>query len=169
MVKKERRKFILTGTGNDGFRNFYQIDKEIGFRDEFIRLMTKMGFEEEKIKNRFLVMYESSLESKENIFVEWLVDADEISDMAWNFRNNKFDVDVFFGDKKVFIVIRSNKRRNFVDFFEKESKWKIEKEFDRIRIENDKKLKKRALKEIEKRKGKLIEIDNQRKIIKKLR
>ena len=156
-------KIILCGTGNDGFRHVYQIEKEKGTSKILIDFMKKLNFEEKIIKEKFHQRYESPIESEENLFAEWNIDVDEIIDKVWYFKNEKFEVEIFFGNQKLFFVVRAKDRKDLVNLVKKESEWKSDDEFEKVRNENVKKLRQRALREIQKRSLNKKEIKNKLK------
>jgi len=144
-------KFILSGSSNDGFWHKDSINKEKGFRKTFFNFMINLEFKEKEIIANFDRKYENEIEDDEQINVHWMIDADEITDEVWHFNNEKYDVDVFFGDKKVFLVVRTKKRNEMIDLLRKDVSWKSDEEFEKIRNENKEKTKQRALKELQKR------------------
>ncbi|MBI2043564.1 hypothetical protein HYT25_04200 [Candidatus Pacearchaeota archaeon] len=158
-----RGKFILSGTGNDGFRHKYHINKDKGFREIFISFMTKLEFDQKEIQGIFNQGYESEIEDDEQIYAQWKIDADEIVDETLHFENEKYEVDVFFGSKKVFLVVRTKNRNEMIDLLRKDVSWKSDEEFEKIREENKEKRKQRALKEIEKQnKSNLIKVEHEK-------
>lgn len=152
------KKFILAGTGNDGFWHKYHIDKSKGFREAFIRFMTFLGFERKEIQSRFNQKYESDDDDGEYIATQWVVDADEISDEIWHFKNEKYDIDVFFGEDKIFVIVRTKNRENMIDTLRDDVSWKSDEESEKIRKENREKMKQKALKELTKRNKSAIKI-----------
>ncbi|MBI4116808.1 hypothetical protein HY449_03635 [Candidatus Pacearchaeota archaeon] len=144
-----KSEFTLTGTENNGFWHRYSIEKNNKFRNTFLKFMRDIGFDGEKLKKKFQEKYEDNSDDLNPVFIKWIVNADEITDRVWSFKNEKYDVDVFFGDKKVFLVIRTKDRGSMIDLLKKDISWKNGEEFEKIRAEKNKRMKQRALNEIE--------------------
>ena len=120
--------FVLMGTDNDSYRNRYSVEKNENFKNIFIKFMKDLGFDEGKIKQGF-----------------WSYDDDnkfelKISDFEDCYRyyeNKKYDIEVFYGNKKIILVIRTKERRKMLDNLESKSKWK---KFPKvIKLKKDKK------------------------------
>jgi hypothetical protein len=126
-------KFILNGTGNNGFRHRYSFDKTKAFKKGFLDLMKKLGFDE-KVKDKF-ILRENEDEGEEERII--LLEATDIEDVCWFFENNKYEVDVFFGAKKIIILIRTKNRREMLDYLENEADWISEEEKEN-RLKNKK-------------------------------
>ena len=113
------KKFILTGTDNDGFRHRYSLKKLDEFKEVFINFMIELGFDEEKTKNSF----KSGYYDEEDQYIEFELKVKDIEDICWNFQNKKYDVDVFFGRFKIILVIRAKERVSMVNHLEKKANW----------------------------------------------
>lgn len=107
--------FTLTGTDNDGFRHRYSIKKNRNFKKAFLKFMNKLEFDSRDVEEIFLTRDE-----EENTIV---LDVSEFKDCIRHFQNSKYDVDVFFGDKKVIIIVRTNERVSMVEYLENETGW----------------------------------------------
>ncbi|MBT4257703.1 hypothetical protein HOD88_00780 [archaeon] len=123
-----KRKFILTGTDNDGFRHRYSARKIEKFKVAFSDLMKDLGFE----PNPFLKLFEGGFydENEEFIAKDRLVK--EIIDECFHFQNENYDVDLFFGDKRIIFVIRTKARDLLVNHLYKNSNWIRPLEIKRI-------------------------------------
>ena len=114
------KKFILMGTDNDGYRHRYSVEKNEGFKKIFIKFMLDLGFVEKELKQGFW----SSIEDKneEHIHVELKIS--DFEDCCRHYENKKYDIDVFYGNKKIIFVIRCKERKIVVENLEDKSKWK---------------------------------------------
>ncbi len=107
--------FILTGTGNNGFRHRYSIKKDKNFIKAFVKFMVDLDFDEEEIKKGF------SGEDEKGNFIELSID--EFEDCIREYENKKYDIDIFFGKAKVIAVVRTKTRKPMTDHLEKKAKW----------------------------------------------
>ncbi len=125
------KKFILTGTDNNGFRHRYSVKKLEEFKPAFFKFMKDLGFDEQKIKNSFLVYFENEKE----VELARELKIEEITDECWNYNNKKFDVDIFFGKFKIILVIRTKNRVPMVEHLEKKAGWVKSLEIKKIKEE----------------------------------
>ena len=126
---KCQKGFVLMGTDNDSYRNRYSVEKNENFKNIFIKFMEDLGFDGGKIRQGF-----------------WNYDEDDdkielkISDFEDCYRyyeNKKYDIDVFYGNKKIILIIRTKERREMLNNLEYKSKWK---KFPKIiKLKKDKK------------------------------
>ena len=116
---KTPKEFILTGTDNNGYRHRYSVIKNEQFKEMFIKFMGELSFDEEEIKRGFWTSYED--EKGESIDRELKIS--EFEDCCRYYENEKYDVEVFYGNKKIIIVIRTKIRRELLDNLENKSKW----------------------------------------------
>ena len=126
---KCQKGFVLMGTDNDSYRNRYSVEKNENFKNIFIKFMEDLGFDGGKIRQGF-----------------WNYDEDDdkielkISDFEDCYRyyeNKKYDIDVFYGNKKIILIIRTKERREMLNNLEYKSKWK---KFPKIiKLKEDKK------------------------------
>ena len=114
-----KRKFILTGTDNDGFRHRYSARKIEKFKVAFSDLMKDLGFE----PNVFLKLFEGGFYDENEDFIAKDRLIEEIIDESFHFQNKNYDLDLFFGDKKIIFVIRTNNRDLLVNHLYKNSNW----------------------------------------------
>jgi len=110
-----RNKFTLTGTDNDGFRHRYSIRKDEYFKKAFLKFMEDLDFNSDEIKWNFYSEDDSGNYKEIKI--------SEFEDCIRYFQNEKYDVDVFFGNKKVILVVRTKSRVPMVKHLEDEAKW----------------------------------------------
>ena len=104
-----KNKLILTGTENDGFRHKYEIKKQEFFKDAFIDFMVCLGFKKERVEQCFLDYDEKENEIKLNV--------SDLKDYCDNFKNKDFDIDVFYGKRKIILLIRTKKKKFFAWLF----------------------------------------------------
>jgi hypothetical protein len=48
----------------------------------------------------------------------------DINDRCFHYQNKSYDIDVFYGNKKIILLIRANQRSEFVKDLEDKSNWK---------------------------------------------
>lgn len=142
--KSSKKLLILNGTDNDSKRCRYSFEKNEAFRKGLIEFMKRLQFNEKELKNiEEKFSYEIEGEDGEEIKVRLKVSA--IKDVCWHFENSKYDVDVFFGLRKIVVVVRVKRKQNrerLVDALEsmvgwiseEEKKVRNEKGKDRIKI-----------------------------------
>jgi len=119
-VKTE--KFFIKGTENDGFKHRYEIKKDEKFKGAFINFMVCLGFDKYEVSEFF----------EDNKGYQLRINS--FKDEVYSFKNKHYDIDVFYGDKKIIMLIRTKKRDEIIDCLGKNSYF-IEP--------NNKKLKKR--------------------------
>jgi len=107
--------FVLTGTDNNGFRHRYSVKKNEQFKKIFIKFMSQLGFDEKKIMECFWTYDESNNRIELKIV--------DFEDCYRYYENKEYEVDVFYGNKKIIIVVRTNSRRTLLDNLESKSKW----------------------------------------------
>ena len=123
-------KFILSGTDNNGIRHRYSVVKNEEFKKAFIKFMTELGFDPQEIDRGF--SYIETLEdgTEQHVFLK----VAEIIDVCWYYKNQKYEVDVFFGKEKIILVVRTNQkdkmdgRINMIKHLELGSDWQTIKE-----------------------------------------
>jgi hypothetical protein len=123
--------FTLTGTDNDGVRHRYSFIKNEKFKKVFRELLINLGFEEKIVKNLFIVEDETTGEASE-------VSIHSISDHCAYYKNKQYEIDIFYGSKKIILVIRTNqknkrdRRTKLLNYIENLSGWidtpKVEQE-----------------------------------------
>jgi len=112
---KHPKGFVLTGTDNDGFRNRYSAIKNEQFKKIFVKFMSELDFDEKIIEKTFWSYDEESGDFELKI--------SEFEDCCRYYKNDKYEVDVFYGNKKVIMVIRTKTRRPMLDNLEMKSRW----------------------------------------------
>ncbi len=109
-------KLILTGAGNDGFRYNYRIIKNESFKDIFPEFMVLLGFNKKEIVSSSFYSF-----NKEGEEVKFKIS--NFKDCYDNYNNKDYDVDVFYGSKKIILVIRTKRIKNLIRAIEKYSKF----------------------------------------------
>ena len=107
--------FVLTGTDNNGFRHRYSAIKNEQFKKIFIKFMIDLGFDEKEMGKTFFRY------GKEENLIELKIS--ELEDMCKHYENKMFEIDVFYGSKKIILVIRTKARRPLLDNLETKSRW----------------------------------------------
>ena len=120
------KKCFLVGMGNDGYRYRYSFQKNEGFKPLICKFFFRLGFKDE-IENYFL-KYEG--ESYKEIKLENLKDVD------WNFKNENFDIDIFYGFEEIILIIRTEEKEILIKVVE--SLFEIKK-FPKIKTSKKKK------------------------------
>jgi hypothetical protein len=128
------KEFILTGTDNNGYRHRYSVIKNEQFKGIFIKFMGDLGFDEGKIKGEFWVEYD-----EDDKYIGRELKISEFEDCCRYYDNKGYEIEVFYGNKKIIMVIRTKIRRELLDNLESKSKWikpirikKIKKETGKI-------------------------------------
>lgn len=101
-VKKMQEKFVLTAASNDGKRYEYAIAKNEKFKAIFIKFMTDLGFEAEEIKREF--NYHNEYYKEVKVKIKGLID------ICHRYKNKGFDIDIFYGIKKIILIVRVNEK-----------------------------------------------------------
>ena len=109
-------KLELVGTSNNGYRHRYSCVKDESFKNAFIKFLGALDFKEDEIKEIF-VRYG---EHDEHIEIK----IKDLLDNCMHFQNKRYDIDVFYGIKKVIILVRVKGREELVEEVIKNSKWK---------------------------------------------
>jgi len=112
---KHPKGFVLTGTDNNGFRHRYSVIKNEQFKKIFVEFMIDLGFDEKIMKETFW--------SHDDIKGNFELKISEFEDCCRYYENEKYDVDVFYGNKKIIIVIRTRKRESMIVNLETKSRW----------------------------------------------
>lgn len=115
------KEFILLGTDNNGLRHRYSVEKNEDFKNIFAKFMRDLGFDYKQIINRFHYTEEEQ---------EIVVKIKNLEDVCQYYFNSEYEVDVFYGSKKIIIVIRTNqrekrdRRKKMIKDLREKSKWK---------------------------------------------
>jgi len=107
--------FTLIGTDNDGYRHRYSVKKNENFKKIFIEFMAELGFDKSKITQEFW--------SSDELKGDFELKISDFEDYCRHYENKKYDVDIFYGNKKIIFVIRTKERRTILDNLEYKSKW----------------------------------------------
>ncbi len=125
------KKLTLSGTDNNGVRHRYTFDKDMNTKEGFFDFMEGLGFEIKEIEKRFMIQdYNNDTDEEKIIFL----DMEDIVDQCWFYENKKYELDIFWGNKKVIILVRTNqkikrdRRKKLVDTVEETSKWISDKQ-----------------------------------------
>ena len=95
---KNKEKCFLVGIGNDGYRYRYSFEKSEGFKPLFCQFLFRLGFKGEA--DDYFTDYESEFPKKGKV--------KNLNDIVWNFKNENFDVDVFYGLEEIILIVRTN-------------------------------------------------------------
>ncbi len=91
---KSSKKMILNGTENNGIRHRYNFDKIKSFKREFLLLMESLGFDRQKINDKFVVKEYIDTEEGETEKI-WVKEVTDFIDVCWFFKNKEYEVDIF--------------------------------------------------------------------------
>lgn len=131
-----KNKFTLTGTDNDGFRHRYSFKKNEKFKIVFAEFMEKLGFDKSKVLNSFITN-EQNAKGEE---IEYRIKIKDLIDICRHYQNKINEIDVFYGKEKIIILVRSKKRRPFVEYLENKSDWIKPLEIKKIKERKKKKI-----------------------------
>ncbi|MCK5615681.1 hypothetical protein KAR91_78175 [Candidatus Pacearchaeota archaeon] len=112
MVEKMVSRAIFTGTDNDGFRHRYSFKKNEKFKKFLTEFIEELGFDTKKIKELF-----NSYDKDE---IPITLKVKDINDHINHFQNKKYDIDIFWGNKKIILIIRTKKRIPMIEFLKKD-------------------------------------------------
>lgn len=110
---KDSEKIMLLGTGNDRYRHYYKIRKNEKFKKIFVKFMEDLGFDAQRIKQQFW-NEDNNIEIKISDFI----------DSCSHYKNKKYDIDIFYGYKKIILVIRTKERKELLENIKSKFKWK---------------------------------------------
>jgi hypothetical protein len=127
-TKKKENKFAIIGMSNDGFRHRIEIKKEESSGRSFVDFMVDLGLD--PIELDYILM-EREGNKKIKVFNK--------KDWTSHHKNKDFDTDIIFGDKKVFLIIRTKKRMKLMNTLDKYSKWIKPKKFPKLKSKKNKK------------------------------
>ena len=137
-LKQIKDKLILSGTSNNSKRHRYTFEKNEKFKFAFPEFMAKLKFKEkevEKIKEMFTFSSRDYLDKNEDIIVDLRISS--IQDVCWYFKNSKYEVDVFFGLKKIIVLVRIKRkqnRENLLNNLQEITEWISEEEMAGIHL-----------------------------------
>jgi hypothetical protein len=142
MIKqKNKDKLVLLGTENKENRYEYIIEKNEGFREIFISIMEKFGFERIIINKTFF----NYTFNRDNIEKQIEFKTSDFIDSCYNYKNKDFDIDVFYGTKKIILIIRTKKGDKLREIINSKIKWE-KKDYFKKQIKKLDKLKKKRIK-----------------------
>jgi len=104
-----KKKFIIIGMENDGYRSQYVFKKNSNFNRVFINFLVDLGFVN--------VDFDASFENGK----EGLLNISKFKDEENHFKNKSFDIDLFYGDKKAILIVRTKNRAKLIRILEKYS------------------------------------------------
>jgi hypothetical protein len=137
---------ILNATSNNKTFHKYVFDTKESFKSEFLKILTKLNFKEDKIKNFWIRQALEQKETKTQPEIRMPV-TPKISFFRNTFHtleNKNCHLELFIGNKKVFLIIRlkrdkKNTRENLINFLQ-ESKWITPEEAENRRWKKEKTL-----------------------------
>lgn len=103
-------KFALTGIKNDKYRYEFTVKKNQAFVGSFIELLPELGFKNQEF---YFLEYKKGQDSLIPIKIN------KLKEVCNNFKNKDYDIEIFYGNKRIILVIRTKKK----DFLKKSSKW----------------------------------------------
>lgn len=143
MKEKIPKSLFLNGTENNGYRHRYSCEKNEKFKKGFFELMENLGFDKNNVDRFVMSRYIYDEEEGRETKKIWIRKVKEVKDECWFFENKKYEIDVFFGVKKIIILIRikgrkkQEKRREMLDNLENKSDWISEEEKEKRLRENN--------------------------------
>ncbi|MEI7719503.1 MAG: hypothetical protein WCI72_06545 [archaeon] len=122
------KELTLSGTDNNGKRHRYSIDKNSNLKGGLKKLLISLEFEEKKVEEVIKgIFFKETQEDEERGIIPRALE--EIIDIVRFLKNDKYEVDMFFGKEKVILLIRiTEKREKLVDAIEKNADWISEEE-----------------------------------------
>jgi hypothetical protein len=104
------KKIKLFGLGDEGNRSYFVFEKTLDFFPLFSKFLSK--FEIEKT----ISFHE---------YEEKALNLEDITDISENTKNEYFDIDIFYGKEKIFVVIRTElPREKYFDVIKSISEFK---------------------------------------------
>jgi hypothetical protein len=129
------KNLILNGTGNNGKRHRYSFNKNEKFKIGYLDLLKKLGLTNKEIyniENKFTRTEYGENGENEEITIKLKIS--DINDECWYFKNSKYEIDTFFGNKKIIVIIRikrHNIREKLTENIIKESEWISEEQIEK--------------------------------------
>jgi hypothetical protein len=120
------KKLLILNLGNDGYRHRYALKKEEAMKGPLVKLLNALKLENEAE----YLFYNEARESEKDVRIS------EYKDLDRHLQNKEFNVDLFFGTKKVILVVRTKKRTKLIAAMEKYA------EFEEIKVSKGMKNKK---------------------------
>lgn len=112
----------LIGTDNNGVRHRYSIEKNEEFKNAFVKFMTSLRFYEKDIRKTF-----NGNDDEGNPLELKIAD---FNDVCVYYYNILYEVDVFYGNRKIILVIRTgqekkrDRREKMIKDLKENSKWR---------------------------------------------
>jgi len=105
----------LIKTKNNGFRHEYSFIKNKSFKKFFLNFMEDLGFNKNKTKKTFTSI------NKNERYVELKIS--DLKDCVKYYKNKNYDIEVFYGDKKIIMVLKTKKRKKAIEHLVKKGIW----------------------------------------------
>ena len=102
-----KKKIKILGVKKSKLINEYVIKKEKGVLEGIKLLLEKIGYDKEEFGDLYYLFYDE--EAEKNPKASSVLDITKSKDERFNIKNQESDVDIFIGDKKIFLVIRTKK------------------------------------------------------------
>jgi hypothetical protein len=119
LIQKNKDKLVLLGTENKENRYEYIIEKNEDFKEIFLSFMEKLGFERIIINKTFF----NYIFNRDNIEKQIEFKISDFKDSYHNYKNKDFDIDVFYGTKKIILIIRTKKGNKLREIINSKIKW----------------------------------------------
>jgi len=122
------KELVLNGTNNDGVRHRYSLDKNSDLMGGLRKLLIGLEFKE-KVIDSFIrgVFFKETQEDESEGTVQR--ELEDIVDFVEALKNDKYELDIFFGKEKVILVIRiKENREKLIDVMKEKSEWISEEE-----------------------------------------
>jgi len=132
------KKLVLNGTDNNGKRHRYSFDKTPNLKGGLRKLLISLDFDKKIVEGFIRGVFFKEIKEEEIIEQE----LENIIDIVYFLKNDKYELDIFFGKEKVILLARTtDKREKLIDALEKKTKWIPEEEKERRLKFNESKLK----------------------------
>lgn len=102
------KKCFLVGIENDGYRYRYSFEKNEGFKPLICQFLFKLGFKDKA--DRYFTDYSGEFPKGAKV--------KSLKDIVWNFKNENFDIDVFYGFEEIILIVRTNEREILIKVVE---------------------------------------------------
>lgn len=102
-----KKKTNILGIKKSELISEYILKKEKGVLEGIKLLLKKIGYDEEEFGDLYYLFYDE--ESEKNPKASPILDVTKLKDKRFNIKNKESDVDIFIGEKKIFLVIRTKK------------------------------------------------------------
>ncbi len=102
------KKCFLISMGNDGYRYRYSFEKNEGFKPLICQFLFRLGFGDEA--DSYFADY--SCEFPKGVKIK------DLKDEVWNFKNENFDIDIFYGLEEIILIVRTKEHKILVKVVE---------------------------------------------------